>query len=172
MVATALRILGELLSWPGAAAGWGKAWESPSPAWEGVQPFAGCDLLCVFVGSIIVRCKKGGGKASGWGKSSHLQVEQLFQSLSHSFILMGNGDPPPPAPHCLPMQLQAPPRASHIPALHFSISAEGGKATQTTKKKNHPRVGCLESQICLQMSLGAHWVKKRACLVNPISLPQ
>lgn len=77
---------------------------------------------------------------------------------------------PPPAPHCLLMQLQAPPTASHIPALHFSISGEGGKATQTTEKPSP--CGLFGVADLFANELGGSLGKKRACLVNPISLPQ
>lgn len=41
----------------------GRQGASPSPAWEGVQPVAGCDLLRVTVGRrISLRCKKVGEK--------------------------------------------------------------------------------------------------------------
>lgn len=74
-------------------------------------------------------------KKKRWSKSSQLQMKQLFQSLSHSFILMGDGEPPS-APHCLLIQLQA---LQQHPASQPCISASPGREEKQHKPHTHKK---------------------------------
>lgn len=121
----------------------GRQGASPSPAWGGVQPVAGWDLLCVIVGH-----------------------SPTFPTLSS----LGVMESPPAAPHCLPIQLQHIPHPS--PALQTLRRA---RKSNTNHKKNPNKpspCGLFGVAALFANELGGSLGKKRACLVNPISLPQ
>lgn len=128
------------------------------------SPVAGCDLLRVTVARrFALRRKKVGGKQP-------VPVKQLFQSLSRSFILTGDGKPPSSPP--LPSHAAASPSNS-IP--HPSLALQHlrrGRKSDTNHKKNPIPCGLFGVADLFANELGGSLGKKRACLVNPISLPQ
>lgn len=128
---------------PGTAAGQGKAGCITEPGvGKGYGVLLAVTTCCVSVraSSPLLGCKRVGGK------SSQLQVKQLSRSPPHAFTLMGGGRSPsgPPLPSdasLLQGGSSKPPRLQTANPLHptlapsASTEREGGKATQTTKKK-------------------------------------